>query len=120
MVQGRRRRGCLGSGLPSRTRYRCTCPTQLCGSNRTYNNSHTPKPFPISFRNTCKQVPLILHNQPKILWRFSCTARLVTDPPFPSPLHSVLATPLFEQFFSLLTLLAIYCCWPLAFLFVPP
>lgn len=77
--QGRER----ASDSPSRTRYPCTSPTRRCGSNHTY----IPKPCLISFRNTCRQA-LLIHNRPKILWRFSCTARLVTDH------HSVLSSAL--------------------------
>src|SRR5258707_15673843 len=93
MAQGqvRERRA---SGSPSRTHYLCTSPTRRCGSNRTYsNNSHTLKPFLISFRNTYRQAPVAVHNQLKILWRCSCTAHLVTDL---APLPSLLRTSLLQ------------------------
>src|SRR6267142_4627569 len=92
----RRRQEHLASGLPSKMRYRCTFPTQRCDSSHTYNSNHIPNPFPISFRSTYKQILVLVHNQPKILWRFSCTASLVTDLPHSihlciplSPRHSL-------------------------------
>jgi hypothetical protein len=110
--QGRER----ASGSPSRTRYPCTSPTLRCGSNHTYSNSIL-KPFLISFRNTCRQA-VVIH---KILWRFSCTARLVTDHHF--ALSSALRSCHFELFLILFWPYIVVglphsCSFPL-FLFLP-
>ena len=118
IIQGWQVREHRVSGSRNRTHYLCTSLTQRCGSNRIYsNNNHTPKPFLIFFRSTYRQAPVAAHNQLKILWRCSCTARLATDPLCTPLLHLIQLPPLPPP--PSLLCLAVYCCWPLAYLFVP-